>query len=130
MSLLMRRLVREKVSSMDFLGNILGHHEAMRANEEVFGPTNEHKSSLTHELIAGAAGFEAMKSYEKYLRELGEKPSYSLMKEILAGLAVAEVDKLIKTKGLDEIDAVKARRMATQVAHKIAEEKYCDTTGP
>lgn len=118
---------------MSFLEKIFGHHEAKNANEQVYGneqPTREHKSSWTHEIIAGAAGFEAMKAYEDHVRRSGKKPSYGLMKELLAGFASAEVDKLIETKGLDEIDALKAKRMASQVAHKIADERYSGDTVP
>jgi hypothetical protein len=52
-----------------------------------------------HAAIAGAAGFEAMKAYENHLRATGQEPSHSLMKELLAGFAAAEVDKLAETKG-------------------------------
>lgn len=109
---------------MDSSDSIFGRDEAMRANEEVYGSTKEHQGSFTHEAIAGAAGFEAMKALENRLRESGEKVTHPLMKEMLLGLAAGEVDKLIETKGLDKIDAIKAKRMAGQVAHKIADEKY------
>lgn len=118
---------------MEELKNLFGHREAQEAHENIYGndnPTEEHKSSWTHEAIAGAAGFEAMKAYENHLRQTGEKPSHSFMKELLAGFASAEVDKLIETKGLDEIDAEKARYMATKQAHKLADEKYGGDTGP
>jgi hypothetical protein len=40
-----------------------------------------------------------MKAYENHLRASGQQPSHSLMKEMLAGFAAAEVDKLAETKG-------------------------------
>ncbi|KAF8464513.1 hypothetical protein JB92DRAFT_2580910, partial [Gautieria morchelliformis] len=76
-----------------------------------------HQASFTHEAIAGAAGFAAMKAYESHLRATGQQPSHVLMKEILAGIAAAEVDKLVETKGMDWIDRHKAKKLAERQAH-------------
>jgi hypothetical protein len=83
-------------------------------------PNNpEHKAKLSHELIGGAAGFEAMKAYEQHCAKNGQPPSVSacvmrvaalhllvltvsqhaMAKELLAGFAAAEVDRLFETKG-------------------------------
>ncbi|KAF8948697.1 hypothetical protein BGZ46_005326, partial [Entomortierella lignicola] len=56
---------------------------------EVYG-TEGHKSSWSHELIAGAAAFEAMKSYES--SHPGDKHAFA--KEAFAALAAAEAFKL------------------------------------
>lgn len=41
-------------------------------------PNNEeHKSKLSHELIGGAAGFEAMKAYEQHCAQNGKPQSVS-----------------------------------------------------
>ncbi|KAK1927939.1 hypothetical protein DB88DRAFT_479850 [Papiliotrema laurentii] len=80
-------------------------------------PGNEqHKSKLSHELIGGAAGFEAMKAYEDHLRREGKPPSHAMAKELIAGFAAAEVDKLFETKGLDAYDREEAKRHAKQQA--------------
>ncbi|OCF33240.1 hypothetical protein I317_03697 [Kwoniella heveanensis CBS 569] len=80
-------------------------------------PDNEnHKSKLSHELIGGAAGFEAMKAYEDRCAREGKPQSHARAKEILAGLAAAEVDKLFETKGLDMYDREEAKRHAKQQA--------------
>ncbi len=65
-----------------------------------------------------------MKAYEDHVRRTGEKVSHPLMKEMLAGFAAAEVDKLVETKGLDYLDREKAKRRATEQAHYIAEQQY------
>jgi hypothetical protein len=79
------------------------HDEGADCREQVYGYEGqiqeEHQSKFSHELIAGAAGFEAMKAYEDHLRNLGQPVSHSTMKELLAGFAAAEVDKLFETKG-------------------------------
>jgi hypothetical protein len=66
----------------------------------------------------------AMKAYEDHVRRTGEQVSHPMMKEMLAGLASAEVDKLFESKGLDFLDREKAKRQAVQQAHQLADEKY------
>lgn len=68
---------------------------------------NEHKSKLSHELIAGAAAFEAARAYEQHVGKNGQPPNHQLAKELIAGFAGAEVDKLFETKGLNEFDREK-----------------------
>ncbi|KAF7972423.1 hypothetical protein HWV62_17984 [Athelia sp. TMB] len=51
------------------------------------------------------------------------------MKQILAAIAAAEVDKLIETKGMDHIDRHRARRMAERQAHHLAQHRYQGGTG-
>jgi len=108
--------------------SFFSHDDAKAANEEVYnydGPVQEeHKAKWTHEFVAGAAGFEAMKAYENHLRERGEPVNHSLMKELLAGFAAAEVDKLVESKGLDWIDAEEAKKKAIAQAQALAEERY------
>jgi hypothetical protein len=87
-------------------------------------PADQHKGSLTHELLAGAAGFEALKAYNDYEAKQGKPQNYAFVKELLAGFAAAEVDKLCETKGLDYLDRQKAKKQAEQQAHAIYEEKY------
>ena len=45
----------------------------------------------------------------QHLEKTGQKPSHQLFKEIAAGIAAGEVDKLCETKGLDYIDREKAK---------------------
>jgi hypothetical protein len=66
----------------------------------------------------------AMKAYEDHVRRTGQQVSHPLMKELLAGFAAAEVDKLFETKGLDYLDREKAKRHAIQQAHHVAEQQY------
>jgi len=66
----------------------------------------------------------ALKAYEDHVRSSGEQVSHPMMKEMLAGFAAAEVDKLFETKGLDYLDREKAKRMAIEQVHHLANEKY------
>ncbi|RIA86286.1 hypothetical protein C1645_856478 [Glomus cerebriforme] len=106
---------------MDFLKEF-NHSTAKEHHEKVYGE-KKHEGSLSHELIAGAAAFEAYKAYEKKREQEGHH-DHALAKEILAGLAAAETDKLIETKGLDYIDKEKAKRDAKHAAEKLYSDKY------
>jgi len=82
-------------------------------------PNNDdHKAKLSHELIGGAAGYEAMKAYEQHCAANGKPPSHAMAKEILAGFASAEVDRLFETKGLNMYDREEAKRQAKQQAEQ------------
>ncbi|RUS17722.1 hypothetical protein BC937DRAFT_89567 [Endogone sp. FLAS-F59071] len=100
------------------------HQKAYEEVKKVEVPTEEHKATWTHELIGGAAAFEAMKLYEDKMSADGKPDSHALAKEILAGIAGAAVDRLVETKGLDFIDKEKAKKHAQQEANKIYEEQY------
>ncbi|KAI8583929.1 hypothetical protein K450DRAFT_220654 [Umbelopsis ramanniana AG] len=92
-------------------------------HDEVYN-TEGHKSSWSHELIGGAAGFAAMKAYEAKEAREGKPQSHAFAKELIAGIAAAEADKLFETKGLNFIDREKAKHEAKNNAIKMYEEKY------
>ncbi|KAL1962119.1 hypothetical protein VTN77DRAFT_586 [Rasamsonia byssochlamydoides] len=73
-----------------------------------------HKAELSHELIAGAASYEAAKAWEEHLAREGKPDDHAKAKEILAGFAGAFIDRLVETKGLDYIDRERAKRHAQQ----------------
>ncbi|EEB92221.1 hypothetical protein MPER_09301 [Moniliophthora perniciosa FA553] len=68
-----------------------------------------HKAELSHELIAGAASYEAAKAYEEHCERNGQPESHAKAKEIFAGFAGAFIDRMVETKGLDYIDNEKAK---------------------
>ncbi|CAF0859219.1 unnamed protein product [Adineta steineri] len=93
----------------------MNHRDAHAA---VFGG-GQHHSTWTHELIGGAAAFEAMRLWE----EQHPGDDHQLTKEALAGLAGAEVDKLFESKGLDFLDREKAKFHAMEQARALAEQR-------
>ncbi|KZV86139.1 hypothetical protein EXIGLDRAFT_622286 [Exidia glandulosa HHB12029] len=102
---------------MDHLIETFEPHDedgAARSYDHIIGVPVHHRASVTHErpTFNAAAGFTAMKMYEDHLRASGEEPSHSLMKEMLAGIAAAEVDKLVETKGLDHLDRHRVRTIS------------------
>jgi len=56
----------------------------------------------------------------------GEPVSHGFAKEMLAGFAGAEVDKLFETKGLDYMDREKAKREAEHRAKQLYDQQYGD----
>ncbi|OJJ66395.1 hypothetical protein ASPBRDRAFT_201022 [Aspergillus brasiliensis CBS 101740] len=85
-------------------------------------PKEEHKASFSHELIGGAAAYEAMKAYEKHQAENGKPANHAQAKEILAGLAGAFIDREFEDKGLNQIENwQEKRRQAKEEASKHIE---------
>ncbi|KAG1768489.1 hypothetical protein EDD22DRAFT_232240 [Suillus occidentalis] len=93
------------------------HHEDLsNAHDEVVNAP--HKAQLSHELIAGAASFAAMKAYNAHCEKNGKPASHDMAKELLAGFAGAFVDRMVETKGLDFIDKQKAKHHANETAYQ------------
>ncbi|GAA5820514.1 hypothetical protein JCM10212_005195 [Sporobolomyces blumeae] len=95
------------------------HHQSEQA-QAAYKVQNEepHESSWTHELLAGAAAFEAEKAYADHVAKNGQPQSHQLAKELFAGFAAAEADKLFETKGLDFLDREEAKRAAKKHAEQ------------
>ncbi|KAH0826185.1 hypothetical protein J3R83DRAFT_5617 [Lanmaoa asiatica] len=68
-----------------------------------------HKAKLSHELIAAAASYEAMKAYNDHCEKQGKPVSHSTAKEIMAAASGAFIDRIIETKGLDAIDKARSK---------------------
>ncbi|KAI0039234.1 hypothetical protein FA95DRAFT_1567276 [Auriscalpium vulgare] len=78
--------------------------------------TTPHKSELSHELIAGAASYEAAKAYENHVAKNGQPSSHAEAEELLAGFSGGFIDREAETHGLDWIDKEKAKRDASSQA--------------
>ncbi|OBR11614.1 putative CipC-like antibiotic response protein [Colletotrichum higginsianum IMI 349063] len=127
---------------------MFGFGEAKEHRDAVY--EGRHEGKLSHEIVAGGAAFEAMKLFEDRQRKNGTSPrpvpspdgilrprpqadtdtgepvKHAFAKEMLVGIAGAEVDKLFETKGLDYIDREKAKRHAEKQAEHLYEEQYGD----
>ncbi|KAG0172250.1 hypothetical protein DFQ28_008792 [Apophysomyces sp. BC1034] len=103
----------------------------MSSHEEAYNKINqievaneeEHKAEWTHQLLAGAAAFEAMRQYNKKKAEDGVEDDHHLAKELLAGFAGVAADRLIEGKGMNWLDKEKAKRHAKEEAEKLYSEK-------
>ncbi|RDA84278.1 hypothetical protein CP532_3344 [Ophiocordyceps camponoti-leonardi (nom. inval.)] len=87
-----------------------------RAYEEV--TQGSHEAKFSHELLGGAAAYEAAKAYEDHVARNGQPDDHAQAKEILAGVIGAFVDREVETKGLDYIDSEKAKRHAQMQAEE------------
>ncbi|KAJ9479747.1 hypothetical protein PHBOTO_003245 [Pseudozyma hubeiensis] len=100
-----------------------GNHE--EAADFVYNQDpQEHQAKFSHEAVGFGAGFMAMREYEKRQEARGEHPKHEMAKEILAGIAGGEVDKLFETKGLDFLDREEAKRHARQQAEQLYDQQY------
>ncbi|KAB8269765.1 hypothetical protein BDV30DRAFT_179610 [Aspergillus minisclerotigenes] len=86
--------------------------------------SEEHKASFTHELIAGAASFEAMKAYNDHCEKNGKPQSHETAKELLAGFAGAFIDREVETRGLDFVDREKAKHHAKQQLEQASRRDF------
>ncbi|KAF8343483.1 hypothetical protein F5887DRAFT_328437 [Amanita rubescens] len=97
------------------------HHERFRHNEEHEQYYNQvqnapHKAKLSHELIAGAAAYEAAKAYNEHLAKNGTPSNHAKAMEIFAGISGAFIDRIVETKGLDAFDRERAKHEAQKYA--------------
>lgn len=114
----------------------------------MYNQPQHHRAHHSHEIIAGAVAFMAMRKYEQRectlesslkfrrnfaLRTLtsctdeaanGRPANHHLAKEIIAGLVAAELDHLIETKGMDYIDRQRAHQMAVQHCHDAYDQNH------
>ena len=96
---------------------------AQGAYDQVYGGGMPHHD-VTHELLAGAAGFEAVRMYEHHREREGIVEHHALGKELLAGFAVAEVDKHFDSGRFGHLDRDQARLQAQQQADYLWQQQY------
>ncbi|ORX96223.1 hypothetical protein BCR34DRAFT_607701 [Clohesyomyces aquaticus] len=108
-----------------------GWGESEQSYDQVYNNNQfeENKSSFGHEVIAGGAAFAGFKAFEDHQRKEGKPVSHAFAKELVAGFAAAEVDKLAETKGEDWFDREKAKREAKRNAENMYDEHYVQGQG-
>jgi hypothetical protein len=82
------------------------------------------RHEVTHELLAGAAGFEAMRMYEHHREREGITEHHELGKELLAGFATAEVEKHFENGYYDHLDREQASMAAQDQADYLWQQQY------
>ncbi|GAB7342972.1 hypothetical protein MBLNU457_g1074t1 [Dothideomycetes sp. NU457] len=107
---------------------MFGFGDAQDSYQQVYNDDGQPKNegSFGHELLAGGASFAAFKAFEDHQRAEGKPVSHQFAKELLAGFAGAEVDKLAETKGMDEYDREKAKHQAKRNAEQMYDQHYGD----
>lgn len=71
-----------------------------------------------------ANSLQQMKVFEDRQRREGKPVSHTFAKELLAGFAGAEVDKLFETKGLDFLDRETAKNRAQDQVREAYDNHY------
>ena len=99
------------------------HHHARDAYGDVYGGGRAHHE-ITHELLAGAAAFEAMRLYEHHREREGIPEHHELAKELLAGFVGAEIDKHFENERYGHLSRREARRMAREQADSLMQQQY------
>ncbi|GAB7347011.1 hypothetical protein MBLNU459_g3159t1 [Dothideomycetes sp. NU459] len=101
---------------------MFGWGESHDAYNQVYNDDNQ--ASLGHEVIAGGASFAAFKAFEDHQRAEGKPVSHQFAKELLAGFAGAEVDRLAETKGEDFVDRERAKHAAKKNVEHMYDQQY------
>lgn len=99
------------------------HHNAQDAYDQVYGGGQPHHQ-VTHELLAGAAGFEAMRLFEKHRAAEGVPEHHQLAKELLAGFVGAELEKHFESGRYGHLNKHEARRLAREQADSLYQQRY------
>jgi hypothetical protein len=89
-----------------------------------FNDQNHPRHHVTHELMAGAAGFEAMHLFEEHQKAEGRPVHHELAKAMLAGFAAAEIDKHFEGELFSHLDQGQAHDYARQQAHYLYDQQY------
>lgn len=95
--------------------------------------TPAHESKFSHELVAGAASFEAMRAYEQHEAREGKPANHALAKELLVGFAGAEVGECAANAMAARMMGVGDEKSALMVVTTtkraaFAYERHTDTT--
>ncbi|CAO3596354.1 unnamed protein product [Absidia cylindrospora] len=112
--------------------DVLEEKELDDAHNKVY---KEKKSHASHQLLAGAVAYQAVKIWEKRQEEKGEEVSHGTLKKVVASIAAAEMVKLFEERGSqdddeDDDDDKKQEKkglmqtMATSAAMNLIESKY------
>jgi hypothetical protein len=96
---------------------------AQGAYDQVYGDEMP-RHEVTHELLAGAAGFEAVRMYEHHREREGIVEHHELGKELLGGFAAAEIDRHFDGGGFDHLDRDQATLQAQQQADYLWQQQY------
>ncbi|GKZ83397.1 hypothetical protein AnigIFM56816_008490 [Aspergillus niger] len=99
-------------------------HKELKNFEAGTEVTEEHKAKFSHQVIGGAAAYEAMKAYEEHQAKNGKPDNHAQAKEILAGLAGAFIDREVESKGLDFVDREKAKYHARKQLEEASAQDF------
>ncbi|KZZ90068.1 hypothetical protein AAP_04018 [Ascosphaera apis ARSEF 7405] len=105
---------------------MFGWHDSEKAHEEVYNgdEMEHHHAKFSHNVIAGAASYQAMKAYSDHKAKHGTPDNHATAKNVIAGIVGAEVDRLAEGKGRDAWDRHRIKKQAEDNAKSMYDEKY------
>jgi hypothetical protein len=96
---------------------------AQDAHAMVHGGGRPHHE-ITHEVLAGAAGFEAMRMFEHHREREGIPEHHEMAKELLAGFVAAEIEKHFVSGRYNHLDRQQAHRLAWEQAMYLYDQRF------
>jgi hypothetical protein len=102
---------------------LFSHHHAKDAYDQVYGGGRP-QHQVTHELLAGAAAFEAMRMFEHHREREGIPEHHELAKELLAGFVGAEIEKHFAQGRYGHLNRHEAKQLAEQQAQSLLQQQY------
>ena len=108
---------------MGLSGHHHHHHHHRDAYDAVYGGRRPHHE-ITHELLAAAVGFEAMRMYERHREREGVPVHHRLAKELLASFVAAEIDRHFDTGRYHHLNRHQAHRLAREQAEYLWQQQY------
>ncbi|KAI9282204.1 ricin B lectin domain-containing protein [Sporodiniella umbellata] len=109
-------------SNPQYGGQAPSYEEASQVHQTVY--KEGRKAHLSHQLIAGAAAFEAVKAYRHHQERQGEEMSHAFIKQGVAALAAAEIVKLAEEHDWSRDQKEQATREAQQAAEHYASREF------
>lgn len=85
---------------------------------------SDNRTKLSHDIVAGAASFEATRLFEDKHRKNGKPVSHAFAKKTLTAFASSEVDKLFEVKELSHLDKNQIKSEAIRMVEKEYETYY------
>ncbi|KAI9250138.1 ricin B lectin domain-containing protein [Phascolomyces articulosus] len=105
-------------------GAPISYEHAAEVHQQVYNEPTERKAHLSHQLIAGAAAFEAVKAYGRHQEKKGEDFNHSFIKKSVAALAAAQIVKLAEEHDWSSKDREEATRHAEAAAGHYCQREF------
>ncbi|KAI7877845.1 ricin B-like lectin [Lichtheimia hyalospora FSU 10163] len=100
------------------------YEQAAEVHRQVYQEQPEKKAHLSHQLIAGAAAFEAVKAYRRHQEAKGEEVSHGFIKQSVAALAASQIVKFAEEHDWSSKDKEEATRQAQAAAEHYSTREF------
>ncbi|KAI7860605.1 hypothetical protein BDC45DRAFT_563765 [Circinella umbellata] len=105
-------------------GAPIPYEQAAEVHRQVYNEPTERKAHLSHQLIAGAAAYEAVKAYGRHQEGKGEEFNHSFIKKSVAAIAAAQIVKFAEEHDWSSKDKEEATRQAEAAANHYSQREF------